>query len=621
MSNCFPKTKLHWSAVGVWAAIVLVSMWAAATPFGASFQDRLDSWHWQWGSEIRPDSRFLIVDVDERSLSLQGPWPWRRDKIAALVRSIQEAGASEVTLDMMFPHLKVGDAVLNEAFQVHPRPIVAHTFALPGNEEITTGVIGDGFSEDLCRHGLFPEAVGYVGNAPSLDVEAGHIVPKIDSDGILRETPAFVCYDNKPFPALALKAFFSASGLGDSVRLGSTSALQRSLLIDDELVVPLSESGGMVIPYHRESSSFERVSASDVMSGIIDLEGRWVVLGSSAVGLSDRVATPLSPLESGAFAHLRLLGALLDQEFPTESWVADAIVWIVSAFAAGLLLFLGVLRYLRWWAVPTVLTVGVGLFFVVAGMMQAGHFILVSIVGPSTALILAGTAATGFAFFQYRLDQLQLVERLGAYLPTDVASRIARGLGLGSVDMSERSGVVVSIDLRNFDRWSEKLEANLTAAMLHHYTCMVAERVINSQGQVLQVNGTHVRAMWPASANAQTIIATCGLLLKEAETVFPDLEIDPELPPMALMIGIEEGKILIGTYGSEASRGFTLVGDVPRLVRGLVRLSTELASPCVIGPVFAARLGDRQTRSLGTFLLEESVTPRELFEIQDESLI
>ena len=246
---------------------------------------------------------------------------------------------------------------------------------------------------------------------------------------------------------------------------------------------------------------------------------------------------------------------------------------------------------------------------------------LVSIVGPSMALILAGTAATGFAFFQYRLDQLQLVERLGAYLPTDIASRIARGVGLGSVDMSERSGVVVSIDLRNFDRWSEKLEANLTAAMLHHYTCMVAERVLNNQGQVLQVNGTHVRAIWPSSADAQTIITACGDLLKEAETVFPNLDLDPELPPMALMIGIEEGRILIGTYGSELSRGFTLVGDVPRLVRGLVRRSTELASPCVIGPVFAARLSDNQIRSLGMFLLEESVTPRELFEFQDESLI
>lgn len=600
--------------------MILVSGWFAKTPLGLSVQDRITSWHWKMGSEMRPDDRFLMVDIDERSLSLEGSWPWPRTKIAALVQSIQEAGASEITLDMMFPDEKTGDLDLDLVFQAQPSPLVAHTFAFAGNEEITTGVIGDGFSEDLCRLGLFPEAIGYVGNAPSLNVEAGHVVPKIDGDGILRETPAFVCYENRAFPALSLRAFLDASDLGASFRVSSMSNDRYSLVINDELIVPLSSNGGLVIPYRRDTDSFEVVSASDVMSGIVNLKGRWVVVGSSAVGLSDRVATPLTPLESGAFAHIRLLGAFLDQDFPVEPSIAGSIIWLIAALASALLLFLGVVRHLRWWAVPTLLTAGLGSFFVLAGILQSKQLIFVGIVGPSITLIMAGMAATWFAFFQYRVDQLELVERLGAYLPADIASRIAKGASLGSVDMSQRSGVLASIDLRNFDCWSEKLEGNLTAAMLHHYTCVVAARVSHNEGQVLQVNGTHVRAMWPASVDEKSIVLTCQQLLQEVEAVFPDLDLDPELPPMALMIGVEEGEFLLGTYGSEASRGFTLLGDVPRLVRGLVRLSTELAAPCVLGPIFAKRLNGNQTRSLGIFLLEESVTPRELFEIQDESL-
>ena len=620
MPNFFPKTSLQWSAAGLWVVIILGSSWVAETPFGSSLQNRLDGWHWQLGSGVRPDNRFLLVDIDERSLSLEGAWPWKRKKIAGLVESIRDGGASQITLDMMFPDQKADDADLNNAFQGQPEPVVAYTFAFPGNEDITTGILGESFPENLCRFGLFPEAIGYLGNASSLDVGAGHVVPRVDGDGVLRETPAFVCYENRAFPALALKAFLKASGLEDSVRLSMASNAQRSLVINDEIIVPLSDSGGLVIPYNRETGSFERVSASDVMSGIIDLEGRWVVLGSSAVGLSDRVATPLAPLESGAFAHLRLLGAFLDQEFPVKSPSASGVMWLVAALGSGLLLFMGVIRCLRWWAVPTIVTLGVGLFFAAASILQGSQLLLVGAVGPSLAMILAGTAATGFAFFQYRADQLALVDRLGAYLPSDVASRIARGSSLGSVDMSERLGVLVSIDLRNFDRWAEKLEPNLTAAMLHHYTCVVAARVLQNDGQVLQVNGTHVRAMWSSSADPQVVMRACEYLLKEVESVFPDLEFDPELPPMALMIGLEEGKFLLGTYGSEASRGFTLLGDVPQLVRGLVGLGTELASPCIIGPEFAARLDDTQIRSLGTFLLEESVTPRELFEIHEEPL-
>jgi hypothetical protein len=71
----------------------------------------------------------------------------------------------------------------------------------------------------------------------------------------------------------------------------------------------------------------------------------------------------------------------------------------------------------------------------------------------------------------------------------------------------------------------------------------------------------------------------------------------------------------MGTYGSETSRGFSLLGDVALLVQGLVRMTSELSAPCLMGPDFASRLQPEDKQSLGTFLLEESAIPRELFEL------
>src|SRR6202008_2737664 len=51
----------------------------------------------------RPQSgRVVIVDVDERSLSVVGQWPWRRDIVAALVTRLRGMKASVIALDMMF---------------------------------------------------------------------------------------------------------------------------------------------------------------------------------------------------------------------------------------------------------------------------------------------------------------------------------------------------------------------------------------------------------------------------------------------------------------------------------------------------------------------------------------
>jgi len=54
-------------------------------------------------AEMRPQSgRVVIVDVDERSLSAIGQWPWRRDVVAGLVTRLREMGASVVALDIIF---------------------------------------------------------------------------------------------------------------------------------------------------------------------------------------------------------------------------------------------------------------------------------------------------------------------------------------------------------------------------------------------------------------------------------------------------------------------------------------------------------------------------------------
>src|ERR1700730_17390774 len=50
-----------------------------------------------------PGARVVIVDVDERSLSTIGQWPWRRDVIARLIERLRSEGASTIALDVIFP--------------------------------------------------------------------------------------------------------------------------------------------------------------------------------------------------------------------------------------------------------------------------------------------------------------------------------------------------------------------------------------------------------------------------------------------------------------------------------------------------------------------------------------
>ena len=68
-----------------------------------SFDAQVFSTMFKSRGSMATTGQIAIVDIDEKSLARLGQWPWSRDKLAALVRKIDDAGARVVGLDMIFP--------------------------------------------------------------------------------------------------------------------------------------------------------------------------------------------------------------------------------------------------------------------------------------------------------------------------------------------------------------------------------------------------------------------------------------------------------------------------------------------------------------------------------------
>jgi adenylate cyclase len=54
------------------------------------------------GTATPPAARVVIVDIDERSLTTIGQWPWRRDVVGRLISRLRDAGAAVIALDVIF---------------------------------------------------------------------------------------------------------------------------------------------------------------------------------------------------------------------------------------------------------------------------------------------------------------------------------------------------------------------------------------------------------------------------------------------------------------------------------------------------------------------------------------
>ena len=170
-----------------------------------------------------------IVDIDERSLSAVGQWPWSRDTIGDLILQIGKAGALVVGFDAIFPEYdRTSPSIVADSLRGVDQEIVQVLKKLPRNEEVMVNamrqvpvVVGQGGQpDDLPADRLPPSnktsvkgAVGgdvspilfryksMLGNVPEIESNArGHgFFTVIDNgiDGIVRRVPLVAMVGNE----------------------------------------------------------------------------------------------------------------------------------------------------------------------------------------------------------------------------------------------------------------------------------------------------------------------------------------------------------------------------------------------------------------------------------------
>lgn len=78
----------------------------------------------------KPSPAIAIVDIDDRSLEIEGRWPWQRNKIATLVDQLHKQGAVVIAFDMFFSEQEPNliDQILKKVDITQPQNISVADF-------------------------------------------------------------------------------------------------------------------------------------------------------------------------------------------------------------------------------------------------------------------------------------------------------------------------------------------------------------------------------------------------------------------------------------------------------------------------------------------------------------
>jgi len=525
------------------------------------------------------ETRLAIVDIHEESIQQIGAWPWPRQRLADLSNELlNRHSAALVVMDMVFPDPRdpQGDKALQE-LAAQGRLVFSEVFDYNLRAEpIASGRVSTGLSPLAFKQGPLdpnektpsvasllemPRATGVMGNHSGLSEAPciGNIGFVPDADGQVRRLPLLTQWQGRVYPSLGLASLLCLN------------LIDPATLLDLPAVWPLR--------FRQADTSWLTVSALDVLKQrpIPSLKGRIVIVGSSALGLSDRVATPLSNSISGVYIHAQALSELLEFKTLPRGLSPGQAMSLQLFLVLGLALTILIGRGLRVLA----LAGGVlGLSWLAFAIWQS---LAVSVVPLSAAVwgsLFLLLALMPLEWFHDRRAARTSLALLNRYVAPSVLKELMQTLGKEN-PLTPRSREVTALvaDMSDYSMITRSLPLEDAAFVTRSFLEALTLPVWTYKGTLDRYSGDGLVAFWGApleQPNQTDLALDAAKAMRKAVDELNERLQARLLPRVEVRIGIARSQALVGDVGTRYRAAYTAVGNCINLASRLEVLAKEL---------------------------------------------
>ncbi|UCH48031.1 MAG: CHASE2 domain-containing protein [Betaproteobacteria bacterium] len=662
--------KKHLVRFSLGFVVVLAFVAHAIGAFDSSLLDRLELALYDARLRLTMpggvDQRIVIVDVDEKSLAVEGRWPWRRDKVGMLVDQLfDHYQAGLVGFDVVFsePGESSGLTVLRElsattlrddkAFQdavqrlsprleydrvfsekLRNRPVVlGYYFTNP--EESSDQVQSSGLLPDpVLGPGTFTDKnirytswLGYAANLPELQraaAGAGHFNTWPDEDGVTRRVPMLVEHAGAFYAPLSLALVRLGLGSQDVVPgFPKLSVWNRNYpglewLEVGGMRVPVDEMMAALVPYRGAVGSYAYVSATDVLRGVTPVEllrNKIILVGTTTPGLYDLRAAPVGEVYPGVEIHANLIAGMLDGTIMHRPpYVLGAEVALLLLCGVSMTVLLPLFSPLR----ATLLTVAI-----LAGLVGLNLLVWVNantvlpLASGMTMIALLFALNMSYGYFVESRAKHQITSRFGQYVPAAVVEEMSRHHETISMEGERRELSVLFSDIRGFTSISERLGAKELTSLMNQLMTPLTQLVYQYRGTIDKYMGDCLMAFWGAPLkdpeHAQKAVL-CGLEMHKTIRQLTPAFRARNWPEIEIGVGVNSGKVVVGNMGSELRIAYTVIGDAVNLASRLESLTKHYGVPMIVGERTRSLAPELVYRELDKVVVKGSDQPVTIYE-------
>jgi len=588
----------------------------------------------------------VIVDIDEASLAEVGQWPWPRDDLAKMVGHLMDAGALAIGFDIVFaeqdrlsPNL-VADRAASRGLTTD---VLAQLKALPSNDDVFAVALKQGrvvlgqvannlenVSRELpkgppmARRGERPE--GFIRNVfrnavrnfeplESATPGLGMINVEPDPDGTVRRAPALVRVwieredgkiRQKVYPSLVVEMYRVATGDPRRPFFVASNALGiNEVSLTKEFSIPTTRDGEIWVYFAEPGENTDLyIPAKDILNGSAPAEriqNKFVLIGTSAAGLRDIRATPVTNNMPGVEVHANIVETIWFRT-PLIRPNNAIDIELLGVITAGLLLIVFLPMIGAIWSLLLVILVTGALagfsWFSFAGidwwfLTLAGRTLVDFSFFAATILILY-SVLTFSSYSRTAAERRQVRGAFSQYLSPALVEQLADDPDRLQLGGEMKSMTFLFCDIRGFTAISEtfKTDPQGLTKLINKFLTPMTDIIMDRQGTIDKYMGDCIMAFWNAPLDdpdhphhaCESALAMFKFLPELNGQIEAEAKAnDRQFHPIKVGIGINTGECVVGNMGSQKRFDYSVLGDAVNLASRLEGQSKNYGVNTVIG--------------------------------------
>ena len=532
-------------------------------------------------------NNIYTVNIDEKSLEQYGQWPFPRDVYGKIIRDLYDRGAGLVVFNVLMPEPDRSgkDLILAETMKKYPVVLSNVPAQQTKNEPRVPGsaVLGPEHLNTIVRYPGMIANISVLENS-AVGVGTTNTLPEID--GVNRRLPLIVTVDGKLYPNLAIETLRVATNNSTFQVKLNANGVEKMRLPGDIGIIDTDSLGRVWIDWSQRNHS---VSLSNLPA---DFKGAIVIVGTSAAGIGNPVATAMGPVWPQDL-QAAVIGTMINKvNIKRPDWAegAEAITLILLSLT---LLFLS-----RWVYVG----MAMGAMAIVAVIPLSNVFYTQNLWLLDGTLLVAGLTlvmlhAYGIKFVSEYLQKQRIKKQFGSYVNPTIVERLQRDPSLIKLGGEKKMLSVVMTDLRNFTALGESFGDDVEGltAIMNDYMTALSVPVLKNNGTLIKFIGDaslHVHGAPLDDVNhAKTAVRT-ALEMIDAVKVFNDELTAAGRPSIGMGVGVNTGETLIGNIGSKEKFGYDVLGDTVSTTARLEGQTKNYGVLLIMGPNTAELVGD-----------------------------